>query len=164
MTGVEKTKRPYRKSTPIGRLRRNADKVSQQVALLRVRLSSWGSSDERVAALEKLAGSVLVRAGELDGLLADLESSGFSPPEKQRSVTWELGQRVAVGGKFRAKYEIAFRVELERDAGYLDDLVVDSILPSGEVAVRRRVRSPHGWGRFLVPKTHLVEAVEASGG
>jgi hypothetical protein len=157
MTSVKK-KRPYRKSTPIGRLRRNADKVTQHAALLTVRLASWGSSDERVAAAEKLASTILVRAGEVDGLLADLESSGFAPPEKQRAVTWEAGQRVAVARKFRAKYEAAYQGVMRLDPSFLDFLVVDKVLASGEVVVRRGGRTP-----FLVPKTHLVEAGEDPG-
>jgi hypothetical protein len=159
MTGVKKSKRPYRKSTPIGRLRRNADKVSQHASLLRSRVSSWASTDERVVEVEKLAGSVVTKAAEVDELLADLEDSGFVPPEKARVVTWVKGQRVSVGEKFRPKYEVAYRSELERDPGYLNDLVVADVLESGEIVVRRRGRSP-----FLVPKTHLVEAEECSGG
>jgi hypothetical protein len=159
MTPVKKSKRPYRKSTPIGRLRRNADKVSQHASLLRSRVSSWASADDRVAAVEKLAATVVSKATEVDVLLADLEESGFVPPEKARVVTWEAGQRVSVGRKFRVKYEAAFPDDLARDPRYLDDLVVERILDSGEIAVRRKGRSP-----FLVPKTHLVEAEEDSGG
>jgi hypothetical protein len=136
--------------------------VAQHANLLRSRASSWTSDDKRVAEVEKLAGSVVVKAAEVNTLLVDLEDSGFVPPEKTRVVKWEAGQRVAVGVKFRAKYEAAFLDALKRDVGYLDDLTVESVLPSGEVVVRRRERSP-----FLVPKTHLVEVVgvgEGSGG
>jgi len=159
MTGAKRSKRPYRKSSPIGRLRRNVDKVAQHAALLRSRVSSWASSDERVVAVERLAGAVASKAAEADGLLADLEESGFVPPEKARVVTWQVGQRVAVGRKFRAEYEAAFQADLGRDPGYLDDLVVESVLPSGKTAVRRKGRGP-----FLVPKTHLVEFEGESGG
>jgi hypothetical protein len=158
MTGV-KTKRPYRKSTPIGRLRRNADKVAQQASLLRSRVSSWGSSDDRVVAVERLAGVVVAKAGELDGILGDIEASGVAPPEKSRTVTWVAGQRVAVGRKFRAKYEVAYQGVMRLDPNFLDDLVVENVLPSGEVVVRRGGRTP-----FMVPKTHLVEAGEVPGG
>jgi hypothetical protein len=159
MTAAKRSKRPYRKSTPIGRLRRNVDKVSQHASLLRSRVASWSSADERVAEVEKLAASVVSKAAEVDELLADLEDTGFVPPEKARVVTWTVGQRVGVGKKFRAKYETAYHSELERDPGYLDVLVVESVLDSGEIAVRRKGRSP-----FLVPKTHLVGVEEASGG
>lgn len=160
MAGVKRsTKRPYRKSTPIGRLRRNADKVCQHSTLLRSRVASWGSADERVSSIERLASSLVAKSREVDDLLALLEDSGFVPPEKQRVVTWSLGQKVAVGAKFRGKYEVAFREDLQRDAGFLDLLAVEEILPSGEIVVRRRGKSP-----FLVPKTHLVEASEESGG
>jgi hypothetical protein len=159
MTGAKRSKRPYRRSTPIGRLRRNADKVSQHASLLRSRVSSWGSSDERVVSVERMASLVVAKSTEIDVLLADLENTGFVPPEKQRSVKWEVGQRVAVSLKFRPKYEAAFPEDLRRDPGYLDELVVENSLPTGEVVVRRRGRSP-----FLVPKTHLVEAGEVSGG
>jgi hypothetical protein len=159
MTAVKRSKRPYRKSTPIGRLRRNADKVSQHASLLKSRVSSWATDDARVAEVEKLVASVVVKASEVNELLAELEDSGFVPPGKLRAVTWVAGQKVAVGRKFRAKYEAAFPVDLERDSGYLDELVVENVLPSGEVVVRRRGRSP-----FLVPKTHLVEAEECSSG
>ena len=155
----KRTKRPYRKSTPVGRLRRNADKVCQHASLLRSRAASWGAGDERVAAVERLAGSVVAKAREIDGHLASLEESGFTPPEKQRSVNWEVGQMVAVSPKFRAKYEAAFPDELKRDPGYLDELVVENVPPSGEVVVRRRGRRP-----FLVPKTHLVECGGDGGG
>jgi hypothetical protein len=151
MTPAKRSKRSYRKSTPIGRLRRNAVKASQHAELLRARVSSWGDQDSRVVRVERLAGEVSVKADEVQGLLADLEDSGFVPPEKERSVTWEVGQRVAVGAKFRPKYEELFRDELERDPDYLNDLLVDKVLPTGEIGVRRRGRSP-----FPVPKTHLV--------
>jgi hypothetical protein len=159
MPGAKK-KRSYRKSTPIGRLQRNVDKVSQHAALLKSRVSSWGPSpDGRVSEIERLAGIVLSKADALYSLLVDLEASGFVAPEKPRAVTWEEGQRVAVGQKFREKYEAAFQEDLKNDGAYLDELVVESVLPSGEVVVRRKRRSP-----FLVPKTHLVEAEEESGG
>jgi hypothetical protein len=136
------------------------DKVSQHATLLRSRVASWGENDERAASVEKLAISVISKAGEMDVLLADLEDSGFVPPEKQRVVTWVVGQRVSVGKKFREKYEEAFRDVLKNDPGFLDDLVVEnSSLPSGEIVVRRKGKSP-----FLVPKTHLVEVEECSGG
>jgi len=143
----------------VGRLRRNADKVSQHASLLKSRVSAWSPHDERAAAVEKLAGVVVSKAAEIDGLLAGLEESGFVPPERPRTVTWLAGQHVAVGSRFRAKYEAAFPELLRSDPGYLDDLVVESTLPSGEVVVRRRRCSP-----FLAPKTHLVEAGESSGG
>jgi hypothetical protein len=160
MAGVSKTKRPYRKSTPIGRLRRNADKVSKHASLLWSRVSSWGAvDDERVVTVEKMSSSIMSTSLEVDALLATLEDSGFVPPEKPRTVTWSRGQVVAVARKFRPKYEEAFRDDLRRDSGYLDGLVVVDVLTSGEVVVRRKTRSS-----FLLPKTHLVEVVEESGG
>lgn len=147
-----KVKRSYRKSSPIGRLRRNAYQVRRQASLLQARVAAWGSSDDVVASVEAAAAKIVELVGVADGRLAALERSGFAPPEKPRVLTWEEGQRVAVARKFRGKYELAFCDILERDPDFLDALVVESVLPSGEISVRRKGRSP-----FLVPKTHLVE-------
>ena len=113
-----------------------------------------------VVEASELAGAALEKIQVADERLAELEGSGFVPPEKPRSVSWEPGDRVAVGKKFRVKYESVFRDVLQTDPGYLDDLVVDSVLSSGEVSVRR----PRGRTPFIVPKTHLVPAEGEAGG
>jgi hypothetical protein len=158
MTGVKKSRRSYRKSTPVGRLRRNAEKMSLHATLLMFRVSSWGVKDARLEEVSTAASLVVEASSKVCGILDELERSGFVPPEKRRAVAWEAGQKVALGDKFRAKYELAFRNELKDDGVYLDTLVVDNVLDSGEVVVRRE----GGGHSFIVPKTHLTSRSEAA--
>lgn len=155
---AKRVRREYRKNTPIGRLRRNVEQMRHHAGLLLARITSWGSDEGRLAELEKRASTVVTMSGEMDEILVKLDRDGFVPPEKSRMVKWEIGQRVAIAQKFRSKYEAAFKEILKTDDGFLDDLRVDSELPTGEISVRRRGRSP-----FIVPKTHLV-GVEEDGG
>lgn len=159
MPQAKRSKRSYRKSTPVGRLRRNVEKVLQHASLLNERVAPWSGASEEARVVEVLSSEVVGKAREMDNSLAHLEEGGFVPPAKQRSVAWEVGQSVSVARKFRPKYEAAFRDDLARDAGFLDVLEVVDNLPSGEVVVRRR-----GGSTFMAPKTHLVEYVGGPGG
>jgi hypothetical protein len=141
----------------VGRLRRNAEKMALHATLLMSRVSSWGVKDARLEEVSTSASVVVDASSKVCGILDDLERSGFAPPEKRRAVAWEAGQRVALGDKFRPKYEAAFPDELREDGEYLDDLVVEKVLVNGEVVVRREGKNP-----FIVPKTHLKRAEEAT--
>jgi hypothetical protein len=158
MLGVKKSRRAYRKSTPVGRLRRNAEKMALHATLLMSRVSSWGVKDVRLEEVSTAASAVVDVSSKVCGILDDLERAGFVPPEKRRVVAWEAGQRVALGDKFRVKYEAAFRDELKDGGVCLDTLVVDKVLASGEVVVRRE----GGGHSFIVPKTHLTSRSEAA--
>jgi hypothetical protein len=159
MSNSLKKTRHYRRSTPLGRLCRNVEKIARHASLLRARLLSWGVDGEpRLAVLASSVEEVVARAEDMAGVLAKLEAAGFAPPAHPRGVEYEPGQRVQVAPKFREEYEEAFRSVMESDPGYLDDLTVDSVLSSGKVVVRRGRKSP-----FVVAKTHLLLLREAPG-
>jgi len=144
--------RQYRRSTPVGRLRRNAAKIARHASLIQIRLISWGMvKDDRVAEILDTVSRILDLFSKVDRILEGLEESGFVPPPKSGSVSYEVGQHVMIAPKFRPKYEAVFGQILLKDPELLEDLTVSDLLPSGEVVVRRRSRSP-----FMVPKSHLL--------
>jgi len=151
--------RQYRRSTPVGRLRRNTAKVARHASLVQVRIESWGEvADERVAQVNSRMGGILVLASEADKILGRIERSGFVPPKKSGALVYQIGQRVMISPKARSKYRVVFKRALKEDPKFLDDLVVDTLLPTGEVVVRRGKQLP-----FMTPKSHLllVERVRA---
>jgi len=158
MSTTRKTRR-YRRSTPLGRLVRNVEKIVRHASLMKARLLSWGvASDSRLSLLVFMTDEVTGKAGDMTDVLAKLEAEGFTPPERPRGGEYAPGQRVQVAAKFRAEYEEAFRTVIASDPEYLDDLVVDSVLESGKVVVRRGKKSP-----FVVSKTHLLPLRESGG-
>lgn len=158
MSASRKTRR-YRRSTPLGRLSRNVEKIARHASLLKARLLSWGvAGDSRLSPLVFVADEVSAKAGGMSEVLSKLEAEGFTPPERPRSVEYLPGQRVQVAPKFRPEYEEAFSSVIAADPEYLDDLAVESVLASGKVVVRRGEKSP-----FVVAKTHLLPLREAGG-
>lgn len=151
MANDKKKLRRYRKSTPLGRLRRNVDKAARHAELLKARLLSWGSDNGRLVTVAEWADDVIDRAYEMNQILMSLEDERFVPPERPRTVVYVPGQRVAVAEKYRDKYEQAFKEVLKSDPKFLDDLVVEDVLCSKEIVVRRGKKTP-----FMVSKTHLV--------
>lgn len=158
MSTSRKTRR-YRRSTPLGRLGRNVEKIARHASLLKARLLSWGVVGEsKLSLLVFVADEVSAKAAGMSGVLAELEAEGFAPPARPRGVEYLPGQRVQVASKFRGEYEEAFKVGIAADPGYLDELTVESVLASGRVAVRRGKKSP-----FVVAKTHLLLLREVDG-
>lgn len=144
--------RQYRRSTPVGRLRRNALKVSRHASLIQDRIASWGEvDDERVLQVRSRMGGILVLASEADKIMEKLEKSGFVPPKKSGALVYQVGQHVAIAPKARSKYRVVFKQAMKDDPKFLDDLVVDNLLPTGEVVVRRGRQLP-----FMTPKSHLL--------
>ena len=158
MSTTRKTRR-YRRSTPLGRLSRNVEKIARHASLLKVRLLSWGvTTESKLSLLVFMTDEVAGKASDMTDVLAKLEAEGFTPPERPRSVDYVPGQRVQVAPKFRAEYEEAFETVIAADSGYLDELTVESVLASGKVVVRRGKKSP-----FVVSKTHLLLLRESVG-
>lgn len=142
----------YRRSTPVGRLRRNAAKIARHASLIQIRLISWGIvADDRVAEILDKVSRILLLFTEADGILEGLEKSGFAPPPKSGSASYVVGQHVMIAPKARPKYEAVFAKILPKDPFLLEDLTVSDLLPSGEVVVQRR-----SWLPFMVPKSHLL--------
>lgn len=80
-----------------------------------------------------------------------LVESGFVPPKRSFTVTFRVGDRVAVRPKHRAKYEKVYEKQIAEDPEMLDELlVVRTDLPGGEVVVQRRRLAP-----FMACKSHL---------
>lgn len=148
--------RKYRRSTPVGRLRRNAGKIARHASLVQARLRSWnGVSDSRVEAAKAIVEEIMSGASRLDGVMKALERANFVPPRRSSALRYSVGQHVAISPKYRGKYALVFAKALRDDRKLLSDLVVSNILPSGEVVVQRGKRSP-----FVVAKSHLVLARE----
>jgi hypothetical protein len=96
-------------------------------------------------------GGILVLASEADKIMEKLEKSGFVPPKKSGALVYQVGQHVAIAPKARSKYMAVFKQAMKDDPKFLDDLVVDNLLPTGEVVVRRGRQLP-----FMTPKSHLL--------
>ena len=144
--------RQYRRSTPVGRLRSNAAKVAHHANLVQLRIMSWGEvNDELVAQVMNRMSGIQVLASEADRIMEKMERSGFVPPKKSGALVYQIGQHVMISPKARPKYMEVFKQALRDDPSFLDDLVVDNLLPTGEVVVRRGRQLP-----FMVPKSHLL--------
>ena len=144
--------RQYRRSTPVGRLRSNAAKVTRHASLVQIRIMSWGEvDDERVAQVLNRMSGIQVLVSEADKILEKLERSGFVPPKKSGALVYQIGQPVMISPKARMKYKSVFKQALKADPRLLDELVVDQLLPTGEVVVRRGKQLP-----FMTPKSHLL--------
>ena len=144
--------RQYRRSTPVGRLRRNVAKVVRHASLVQARLISWGGmDDDRVSQIDARMGGIRVLAAEADRIMVRMERSGFVPPKKSGALVYQIGQPVMISPKARMKYKSVFKQALKADPRLLDELVVDQLLPTGEVVVRRGKQLP-----FMTPKSHLL--------
>ena len=144
--------RQYRRSTPVGRLRSNAAKVALHANLVQLRIMSWGEvNDELVAQVMNRMSGIQVLASEADRIMEKMERSGFVPPKKSGALVYQIGQHVMISPKARPKYMEVFKQALRDDPSFLDDLVVDNLLPTGEVVVRRGRQLP-----FMLPKSHLL--------
>jgi hypothetical protein len=144
-------KQHYRRSTPPIRLRRHVEKLLMHSRLVVERLEVWKSSGSSLveAAADEVR-KVLAASRSLDEYVGALVDSGFVPPLRVAAWRPEPGQHVRVADKHRGKYSEMFERVIEADPGMLDDLVVDKILPTGEVVVQRGRRTP-----FAVRKSHL---------
>jgi hypothetical protein len=150
---TEKKKRRYRRSTPVGRLRRNVQKIGRHAGLMKARITAWKAEmPELSLVLSKIEG-VEGAVATMDGALESLEKSNWSPPPRSSALEFVPGQHVAISPKHRQDYESVFEDVLKDDPDMLDDLVVDKVLESGKIVVRRGKRTP-----FPVSKSHLVEA------
>ncbi len=149
---TEKKKRRYRRSTPVGRLRRNVQKIGRHVVLMRTRIASWNADPPELALVSSKIDVVEGAVATMEGALEVLEKSGWAPPPRSSALEFEVGQHVAIAPRYRDEYEAAFEDVLRDDPDMLDDLVVDKVLESGKIVVRRGKRTP-----FPVSKSHLVE-------
>jgi DNA-binding MarR family transcriptional regulator len=143
----------YRRSTPVGRLRRNATKIARHATLVKTRLISWGPiADKRISLVKELVEEILVKVTTIDRRLGELERNGFVVPKRSSAIFFEQGQMVSIVPKHRRKYRIVFAEILKTDPRMLDGLTVKSTLPSGEVVIQRGQCTP-----FLVSKSHLLK-------
>ena len=92
--GKDSKPRQYRRSTPVGRLRSNAAKVTRHASLVQIRIMSWGEvDDERVAQVLNRMSGIQILVSEADRILEKLERSGFVPPKKSGALVYQIGQR-----------------------------------------------------------------------
>ena len=159
MMGTMKSKRKglrahYRRSTPVSRLLRNAEKIVRHTELAIVRLESWKSSDDPrvLSALEK-SHATLDLALEICAKISALDDARFVPPAKDTTWTPATGQHLAIAPAYRQRYQEAMEEVLAEDPTLLDDLVMVKATSSGDIVVRRGRRTP-----FCVRKSHLVPA------
>lgn len=147
------SKRCYKRSTPVGRLRRNAKKIARHAELVLSRLNSWGNgnTDKRVVLSCLIVNEILGAASRLDKTMGSLEKAGFVPPKRFSSLQFKVGLHVAIGPKYLDKYRQVFASVLKDDRSWLKDLTVVAVLASGEIVIQRGKSTP-----FPVAKSHLV--------
>lgn len=147
------SKRCYKRSTPVGRLRRNAQKIARHAKLVLFRLNSWsnGEADKRTASCRLIVNEIWKRSLVLNSAMGLLEKTGFVPPKRSSSMQFNVGQHVTIAPKYLDKYRQVFASVLKEDSSLLNDLVVETVLSSSEVVIRRGKRTP-----FLVAKSHLI--------
>lgn len=152
---VKVKKRRYRRSTPVGRLKSNAEKLVRHASLMRARLTSWGASEPTLDLVSSKLSLVEDSAAVMRHALSSLERSGWEPPTKSSGVEYVPGDRVAIAESHRSEYEEAYADQLRDDPDMLDELVVSKVLDSGKVVVQRGKKTP-----FAVAKSHLVHVEE----
>ena len=147
------SKRCYKRSTPVGRLRRNARKIARHAELVLSRLNSWGNgnTNKEVISSRLIVNEILSAASRLDCVMGLLENTGFVPPKRSNSLQFNVGQHVTIAPKYMDKYHRVFASVLKEDSSLLKDLVVEAVLSSGEVVIRPGKRTP-----FPAAKSHLV--------
>ncbi len=152
--------RRYRRSTPVGRLRRNAQKVLKHAGFIRRRVASWGADASELALVHERAKLVSEMAADMDGALGELEARGYEPPPRPSSPEYAPGDQVAVAVKHLDRYREALAGLMKDDPDMLEWLVVDRVLPSGELVLRRgkRVVLP------MVPRSHVEPRDPGEGG
>jgi hypothetical protein len=148
---TEKKKRRYRRSTPIGRLRRNVQKIGRHAGLMKSRILAWKTETPELILVSAKIEAVEVAVAVMDGALESLERSNWSPPPRSSALEFVPGQHVAISQSHLEDYKAAFEDILRDDPEMLDDLVVDKVLLNGKIVVRRGKRTP-----FPVSKSHLV--------
>jgi hypothetical protein len=130
------------------------DKIARHAELCRARICAWISADSEASSDLTTAGNLAERienlAAELDSKVDLLEAAGYVP--QKPSEVWRPGDgdKVTIAPKSRSRFEAIFAAALKDDPTMLDELVVRSILPSGEIVVQRGKRTP-----FPVRKSHL---------
>jgi len=136
-------KRPYARSTPIERARKNLAKIDKIAKVTLDRMSSWGKHSQLDQAM-----SLLREAAELGAAtyvkLRSLEAAGFVPQPVSASISFEVGDEVKISPKHREKYLAVY------GPGVVDDLVVTQVLETGGIAVRHGRATP-----FITAKSHL---------
>jgi hypothetical protein len=145
-------KSQYKRSTPVIRLQRNVLKLERYAELILNRLSSWivEGNAALVPPLENTA-NIMQDIVDLKASVARLEAQNYVPPKRSFAMILTEGQRVSIAPKHREKYTIAFEKLLSFDPNYLDELVVEKILPTREILVRNGKHTP-----FIARKSHLV--------
>lgn len=141
------TRGSYERSTPIGRVLKNLDKVKRSNDNALARLAVWAKRDPEdlklKAALEyamKIDGAARQASDVVYGMVED----DWTPPKQSSAIVFEVGEEVKVADKYRPKYAEVYKKEV------LDELVVSKISDSGEIVVK------NGTTQFLTPKSHLV--------
>lgn len=143
-------RRRYGRTTPVGRARKNLEKMEKAGDLVAGRFSTWlggGDAHERtiLSAVESLD-DALKKVRLVIRAVDSLEAAQWSPPKRSSAVSLEEGAPVRIAEKHRQKYLQVYGADV------LDDLIVSQILPSG-IAVKHGKASP-----FIVPKSHLRRA------
>lgn len=143
--------RRYRRSTPVGRLRRNAQKILRHAGFVTGRVASWGTDVPELVLVADRAKLVSEMASDMDRSLGALEAEGYEPPPRPSSPEYEAGDRVCVASKHLDRYREALAGLLREDPDMLEDLSVDRVLLTGELVLRRgkKVVLP------MVPKSHV---------
>ena len=140
----KRTRGPYAKTTPIGRVLKNLRKIERAAGVTAQRLTTWErSGDQRITALlGSIRGVGDLIAASIAAALK-MEDEGWSPPKKSLVITFEPGTEVMVSDRYRDKWAQVYPAKV------LDNLTVVNMVEAG-VIVRSGSNSP-----FLISKSHI---------
>lgn len=137
------SRRPYRRSTPLGRARKNFERIGRAAEVVAKRISVWDPQGRsEVLSSADRAKQILARAQEGEKFLRVLEKLNFVPRRKS-GPAFDPGTAVTIVPRCREKYKEIYSAKV------LGSLRVVSTLKSGEVAVM-------AFGsKFMVPRSHI---------
>jgi hypothetical protein len=145
-SGKTNGKRQYRRSTPIGRVKKHVAKAMQLTTLSISRMQGWQKvrSDNHLEVALELAHKAALALSDTFDRLEVLVKRNWTPPSKPTTVNFDEGDEVTIAGKYSDRYLQIYPVSV------LKALVVTKVLPGGGIAVKHGDRSP-----FIVAKSHL---------
>jgi len=141
---LARTRGQYRRSTPVGRLRKNVEKILKHAEILRTRLTSWGASGDAsvLGALSEVTSKLLPCARLVDAHLERLVEVEFAPPASSSVYVPLIGDQVSVRPQYAAKYADLYEAYSKADPQFLVGAVVTKVVSNGIDVVVQKVGGP----------------------